>query len=206
MKSAVIALTLSALCASASAAASPTDGLTIVTTDANGNDVEEYKGRYENGPGEKRSPQDGLMITTTDEYGKEVETFMGRFEEGPSNQKRSETLVNSAKFDKRRSSSYVGTQCGGSYGFSESDYEVALQGMANYFGNGQSFSGKIWYTYGNAVIFGCDYGHGQTFTSSQLYSDLGAVDTACPNGQTGWYDHEPWKSSYGRIVTGQGFC
>jgi len=202
MKSTTLVLALAAFCASASAAANPANGLTVVTTDSSGNEVEEYKGRYENGPKEKRA--NGLTVVTTDENGEEVESYMGRFEDGPSKEKRSDTLIDSAKFNKR--GSYVGTSCGGKYGFSETDYEVALQGLANYFGNGQSFATKIWYTYGNAVIYGCDYGKGQSFTSSQLYSDLGAVDTACPNGQTGWYSHEPWKSSYGRAVNGQSFC
>ncbi|KAI9646281.1 hypothetical protein NHQ30_005722 [Ciborinia camelliae] len=208
MKSSIIALVLSGLCASVLASASPTDGLTIITTDENGNEVETYKGRYEDGPAQKLNATVGLTIITTDENGNEVAQYMGRYEDGLNNISISSSSATSSPTrpsdnSKRRTGKHVGTKCGKNTGFSTSDYQVALQGLANYFGNGQKFSRKIWYTYGNAVVFGCDYGDGQQVTSAQLYSDLGAVDAACGNAKTGWYDHEPWKASYGRAIRSQ---
>jgi hypothetical protein len=58
-----------------------------------------------------------------------------------------------------------------------SDLTCAENGLANWFGAGQSFKGKNGASYkcGAAVAYGCDYGGGQTYTSAEFLADMYAI-------------------------------
>ena len=149
-------------------------------------------------------PPIGMTIYHVDpDTGIEVPEYLGRFENATLRDEADNLLVQGPV--ERHTGSYVGPVCGKDKGFLESDYEIALAGAMNYFGDGKCFTKKYNYNYYTAVVFGCDYGRGQCFSGGRLSSDMQVVANTCP-GLTGYYDDEPSKASYGRAINGQSFC
>ena len=90
-----------------------------------------------------------------------------------------------------------------------SDFQGATEALANWFGNGRAFFGPCVSAYvGEAVAYGCNYGIGQTYTATQVWSDMTLVNNTCPpvGSVVGWVDHPEWQSAYGREVSSQSFC
>ena len=104
-----------------------------------------------------------------------------------------------------------GVSCAGWW--TNADNVNVAQGMlANQFGGGLPwYSHSIAATYNSGVAYGCNYGNMQVSYSSQFWSDMAAINSQCGyysggSAQVGWYSHDSWKSSYGRIGNGAGFC
>jgi hypothetical protein len=82
------------------------------------------------------------------------------------------------------------------------DWNNAVNGFKNLAGNGYSYHGTVAYVIGQAYAFGCDYGKGQSISSSQYNFDLGCVSAQCGQYESGWNSHHSWKSTYGVAISG----
>ncbi|KAI9868528.1 MAG: hypothetical protein M1813_005972 [Trichoglossum hirsutum] len=112
----------------------------------------------------------------------------------------SDTLIGSAKF--RRDTD---VKCN-NFLIGENDLLDAEQGLAAFFGAGNSFSHDHAYKNGSAIAFACDYGRGQTYTYQQFMADMAAVDSVCGPQGAGWNSHRSSKSSYGRTQSSGSYC
>ena len=59
---------------------------------------------------------------------------------------------------------------------------------------------------GSAVVYGCDYGHGQTMTSDKLIQYMTDVATECGYDAAGFFRVTSSKCAFGRTNIGVGFC
>jgi hypothetical protein len=90
--------------------------------------------------------------------------------------------------------------CSGQNGDTD-DFASALGGMVNMINAGAtSFHKIISYHYNGAIMFGCDYGNGQSIAADGFTFDNGCVTAQCGPAGTGWNSHHSWKSTFGRAL------
>jgi hypothetical protein len=145
---------------------------------------------------------DGIYKHYTDDSGSPAYKKIFTPDSAPAPNPRSvlDTLAPSAKFRRQADVSCSNFLVG------ESELAGAVRGLANFFGDGNSFKKNHSYKNGSVVAFACDYGKGQTYTSQQFLADMAAIDGVCGSQGAGWNSHKSAKSSYGRTQSSQPFC
>ncbi|KAI9868967.1 MAG: hypothetical protein M1813_002790 [Trichoglossum hirsutum] len=166
------------------------------------------------------NPPNGLYISTvssdgtvtTDHYGTDLSHAfkmlsvqrIGMNSSTPDNSSipTNSSLPNSAKFKRFNTD----VSCNG-FSIGSLDRETAINGLASWFGYGQSYTAKHEsYVWGSVVAFTCNYGKKQTYTSAQFLADNGQVDDVCGATGAGWMSWPQYKSSSGRTGSSQSFC
>ncbi|CAF0820613.1 unnamed protein product [Didymodactylos carnosus] len=119
----------------------------------------------------------------------------------------STSYMGSANVTKRNRLRDTGVHCETSVYFSTADMDKAIEGLAQFFGTGNSFYARsVSSYYGSAVAFGCNYGNGQHMDAEFFRNEQNLINTKCGSGRGGWNGHESWKSSYGRTSAAKSFC
>jgi hypothetical protein len=97
--------------------------------------------------------------------------------------------------DRRQTSCDVTCQGGV---LSGDDSTTAINGLANQFGDGLDYKTVIAYNQGDVSAFGCDYGHGQSYTAAQYHFDINCISSVCGlTNVISWNSHHSWKATYG---------
>lgn len=99
-----------------------------------------------------------------------------------------------------------GVQCQDDVQMNSDDASASTNSLANIFDDGFLFFKTISAKSGSAVTYGCDYGHGQSMTSDQLFEYMTDVATECGSGSAGYFNVPQSKASFGRTNVGIGFC
>lgn len=81
-----------------------------------------------------------------------------------------------------------------------------MNSLAAIFAEGFTWFKSISAKSGSAVIYGCDYGKGQTTTSNSLLVFMTDIATECGADAAGFFRVTATKGSYGRTNVGIGFC
>ncbi|KAI1142536.1 hypothetical protein F5Y05DRAFT_371431 [Hypoxylon sp. FL0543] len=97
--------------------------------------------------------------------------------------------------------------CKNQYSLNYNDMVYAERSLEDQFDSNGSFSGKsVSATYGSVVAYGCNYGNGQTITSSWLAAQYQLIAQNCGTTSPGWISYPDWKASYGIDSADSGFC
>ena len=99
-----------------------------------------------------------------------------------------------------------GVQCQSDIQMNGSDAVAAANSLAEVFGNEFTFFKSISAKSGSAVVYGCDYGHGQTMTADKLLQYMTDVATQCGWDSAGYFRVTGSKCAFGRTNVGIGFC
>ena len=91
------------------------------------------------------------------------------------------------------------TDCENGVSTTAADFAGAAQMLASWFGGSRSF-----YGHNTAVAYGCNYGEGQTYTSSQFMNDILSINNTCQATGAGWVSSP--GSGYGRTLATKSFC
>lgn len=150
----------------------------------------------------QHSPEDpnGIYTHHFDSKGRPVSTLVMAFDD--LNTTRYDHPAPPSRIEARKSSQ---VQCEGTKD-NQNDLNIAINNLANMFGAGKTFYHSISAKYNGVAAYGCDYGHGQTYTDTQFYASMRSVDNVCGTSGNGWQPFPDAKSSYGRTQTSRGFC
>ena len=99
-----------------------------------------------------------------------------------------------------------GVQCQSDVTVNGDDAGAAADSLGSVFGDGFTWFKSISAKSGSAVVYGCDYGHGQTMNSAQLLQYMSDIATECGEDAAGFFRDTNSKTSYGRTNVGIGFC
>lgn len=99
-----------------------------------------------------------------------------------------------------------GPQCQPDITMNVNDANAALMALAGIFGPGYNWTKSISVKSGSAVVYGCDYGKGQTMSSDQLIEFMNDITRECGVDSAGYFRVVKSKCAYGRTNTGIGFC
>lgn len=100
----------------------------------------------------------------------------------------------------------TGAYCS-NHGINASDLNNAQNAFISMCGDGYWFSSRaIALVRGSAIVYGCNYGNGQTCHAGDVASFLGSIDSKCGKAAAGWYSKNEWKASYGRETNPAGYC
>ena len=99
-----------------------------------------------------------------------------------------------------------GVQCQSDIQMNPNDAAAAANALAEVFGNEFTFFKSISAKSGSAVVYGCDYGHGQTMTADKILQYMTDVATQCGFDSAGYFRVTGSKCAFGRTNVGIGFC
>lgn len=90
--------------------------------------------------------------------------------------------------------------------FSAEDASAAILLLTQGLNTNNQFNGAIKYVHGTAQAYGCDYGHGQTISGTQVTGFLQMVINQCGQAKAGYWNIPEWKALYGITTAGAQIC